>query len=176
MNTQRWYSKFVFRTKALLVLGAIFSLTGCLTKTCPVPLERQPFITSTPWRLVSTNDTDFGGLNKYSFAVYTFNQDFTGKMQVVQNNTLYEDPVRLLAYDVDSAQKLIRIQYAFPAGKGGSSSSGGSGASGNDVVEYSYKLGRTLVLISEDGTYYNFVPYTGVISPDDTCEYPSSLF
>ena len=147
MNTQFSYSKALFNLRLLVALLASITLSGCLMKKCPIPQERQKSITMA-WRLVATDDPDFNGLNKYTFPIFNFNQDFTGDVKVVQNNTQYEKPVRLLNYDIDSEQKLLRIQFAFPNGSGssGSNNSGSQGNSGNqsnnDVREYSYQLGK----------------------------------
>lgn len=173
MNTYKSNFGPFFFVKWALAMGLFFNLIGC--KYCTVATERQASITATPWRLVATNDPDFLGLNKYTFAIFTFNQDFTGTIQVVQNNTRYDEPARILNYDIDSANHLIRIQYSFP-GKGSSNSTDSNQDPNNTPIEYSYKLGRSLVLEGENGYFYNFVPFTGVLSPDDTCEFNSKLF
>ena len=170
MNTQLRYLKALISLKPLVALLAIITLSGCLAKKCPIPQERQKSITLA-WRLVATDDPDFNGLNKYTFPIFTFNQDFTGDVKVVQNNTQYENPVRLLNYDIDSEQKLLRIQFSFPNGSGSSSSTNSGNERNNDIREYSYQLGRTLELVRDDGTFYKLVPFTGILSPDDICEF-----
>jgi hypothetical protein len=176
MNTQLGLFKYLIRLKiGLLLLGMAWWVIGC-AKKCPIPTERQTSVSGTAWRLVETNDPDFAGdLNNFSFAVFTFKQDFKGDVKVVINNTQYDSPVRTFVYNIDPNQRVIRIQYAFPSGAdaqdGSSGSDSGSDSSGDNILDYYYSLGRTLELTSSQGFSYRFVPFTGILSPDDTCTF-----
>lgn len=173
MNTQLRLSKDLISLKIGLLLVGMALSVGC-AKKCPIPLERQTSVAGTPWRLVSTSDPEFSGdLNNFSFVVFTFNQDFKGDVKVVINNTQYDSPVRTFVWNVDPNQRVIRIQYAFPSGgdNQNNNSNTNSGSSGENVIDYSYRLGRTLELISTQGYNYRFVPFTGILSPDDTCTF-----
>ncbi|MFM8315597.1 MAG: hypothetical protein ACKOA8_15050 [Deltaproteobacteria bacterium] len=173
MNTSNRFLNFRFSPAIVLGLALISQLMGCL-KMCPTSKERQTSVAATPWRLVETTDPELQeDLNNFSFLVFTFNQNFSGDIKAVVNNTQYDNPIRTFKYNIDPRGNLMRIQFAFAPGEdgGGAQSDSGAASGGDQVVEYSYKLGRSLELWRQDGVYYRLVPFTGILSPDETCSF-----
>jgi len=147
-------------------------MVGCMKK-CQVPKERQTSVSATEWRLVESTDPDQDiqdNLSNFTFFIFRFGQDFKGDIKAVVNNTQYDTPVRTFVFDVEPESRILSIKYAFPEGEGGQN--GGQGTSGQNPEEprvYYYSLGRQLELTSDEGYYYRFVPFTGILSPDATC-------
>lgn len=159
----------------LLILAPLaLMMVGCMKK-CPVPKERQPNITATEWRLVETSDPDpdyQNNVSKFTFVIFRFGQDFNGDVKKVVNNTLYDAPIRTFAYDVEPSSNFLRVKYAFPEGaEKKDSTQSDSTSTGDDPIDYYYDLGRQLVLTSQEGYRYRFVPFTGILSPDEVCEF-----
>jgi hypothetical protein len=130
-------------------------------------------VTANPWRLVKTSDPDLqSNVTCFTFLIFTFNLNMTGDVKLVQNNTQYEAPVRTFVYSVDTASETIRIKYAYPGDASANGASTQSG-SGDAPVDYGYNIQtKKLQLVEPSGANMDFVPFTGIIAPDDskTCE------
>ena len=171
MNTVR------HRLFALLLLSFAWSLLPGCQKKCQAPsAERPNSITSNPWRLVSTNDPSLKNNNKYTFYVIAFAQDFSGDMKKVVNNREFETPIRTLKYNLQTdtgKSGLLRIAYFEVA----ATEEGGTGdtTTSTDPVQttdYSYALTKNLELTaSKSGYTYDFVPYVGIVDPDNNCTF-----
>ncbi len=177
MTTQKKTIKGFFISSCLLLLivaPLALAMVGC-AKKCPVSLEKQTSVTATEWRLVESTDPDpdiQDNLSLFTFLVFRFGQDFSGDIKLVLNNTQYDQPVRTFIYDVDPNSKQLEIKYAFSQGQGGQDSNAGNNQNGGDSpIFYSYELGRSLELTSDQGYYYRFVPFTGILAPDETCTF-----
>ncbi|MSP18920.1 MAG: hypothetical protein EXR74_05055 [Bdellovibrionales bacterium] len=158
----------------ILVLALSSFMMGC--KICPTSKEKIPSIVSSPLRLVSSTDPDpliQETLSNFTFLVFTFAQDFTGDVKLVLNNVQYDTPVKTFTFNIDPGSKQLIIKYADPNSLEWDKAISESGAAtgGNAPVLYRYELGRDLVMNSEQGDYYRFVPFTGVLNPDDTCSF-----
>jgi len=155
----------------LIILAPLaLMMVGCMKK-CQVPTEKQTSVSATEWRMVESTDPDpdiQDNLSKFTFFIFRFGQDFQGDVKAVINNTQYDNPVRTFTFDVDTNSKTLLIKYAFPQG---SESSSQGNSEGDKPVAYSYSLGRQLELVGQNGSYYRFVPFTGILSPDDTCSF-----
>lgn len=156
---------------ALLLLATLWVFLPACQRRCQPGGERQESITATPWRLVRTNNPDIKNNNKYTFVVFAFTEDFGGQVTKVVNNREFEEPVRVFRYNIetDGRSGFLRIAYSEVA----SGNEGGNQA--GQVVEttdYTYKLGRDLVLTEvRTNFYYEFVPYIGIVGPDNACEF-----
>ena len=152
-------------------------LVGC-QKKCPIPKDKQTSVTSTPWRMIYTSDPDplfqknldSDGEFKYTFLVWTFTNTFSGDIKLVQNNTQYDQAQRTFVFDIDTHSQQMVIKFAQPTAVDISGQPTTSGA-GETPILYSYQLGRTLDLINQQGYEYKFVPFTGIVAPDDTCTF-----
>ncbi len=169
MNTQKFKK---INPILILVLALSSFMIGC-SKKCPTSKEKISSIASTPFRLVASTDPDpeiQNNLSNFTFLVFTFAQNFTGDVKLVLNNVQFDTPVKTFTYNIDPAPKQLLIKYADTTSSSGGAKSGGA-TGGSDPVLYSYQLGRDLEINSEQGAYYRFVPFTGVLNPDDTCTF-----
>lgn len=144
--------------------------TACGTKKCQAPAtEKFKHITDTPWRLVETTDPGdaFEALSNTTFLVFEFTLDYKGTVKKVENNAEYEVPVLVFKYNVDPDNGRIRAQFTAPSEEGSTSTQ-----SGGTIVDYDYDLGREFEMVnSKSGYYYRYVPYNGIIAPDDKCTF-----
>jgi hypothetical protein len=180
MNTLKDRQEKFHRHYWAMFLVLTSFLVGC-QKKCPIPKERQTSVSSTPWRLVYTSDPDplfqsnldSNGEFKYTFLVWNFTNTFDGDIKLVQNNTQYDQAQRTFRYDIDSSSKQMLIKFAQPTSVdiSGQPMANGGNQAGETPILYSYQLGRTLELVNEQGFYYKFVPFTGILAPDDTCTF-----
>lgn len=163
----------------LIVLSLL--LAGCQQKRCQAPPE-QPFQTfvGTQWRLVSTTDPgpNFKTLTQTNFLIFTFNRDFTGDIKSVGNNAQSNVPIATLIYRVDSESRLIQAQITQntvtvpPADGSTPNETPQSVAPKSSTVNFNYTLSREFGLTdSRSGFYYRFVPFLGVINPDQQCTF-----
>lgn len=94
----------------------------------------------------------------------------TGDVKYVENNTQYDAPVRTFNYSVDTNAEMIRIKYASPGDVQVDGSTKPS--SGDAPIDYSYSLQtKKLQLIEPSGATLDFVPFTGIVPPDQKCPY-----
>ena len=166
---------------SILALVTSLITVACLEKKCQRPAE-QSFnsLTDAEWRLVETNDPNpnFKKLNNTTFFIFTFAKNYTGAVNNVINNDKYDNPVRTFKYNIDPASNLIRIKYEIPTSDGGSGASSPDGADPSTApdntppIDYVYELKRDLTLTNSfNGAYYRFVPFTGIVDPDNQCTF-----
>ncbi len=150
------------------------ALTSC--KKCQQPPE-QPFryLEESPWRLAeSTNPKDVGKVTNTNFIILSFIQNGTGDVKRVKDNDQYDTPLYTIQWIADTGQDLLRIKYT----KGIANTDAVDpdvpqpAADEGSVVDYSYSIGRELELTeTRTGYYYRFVPFTGVVYPDQDCTF-----
>lgn len=151
-----------------LGLACVFALTGC-QKKCQAPVTQKfQTLAETQWRLVETSDASVKNLDRFNFLIYNFARNFSGNIQQVRYNDLFETPFKTFNWNInpDTQQLVIRYQDIAPPVEG--EGTGSSRASATDSL-YSYDLNRELELYDQSGNYYRFVPFTGVVDPDSTC-------
>jgi hypothetical protein len=182
MNTGR-NSKTTQQVAQLLTfIVAFLGFIGCN--------KNQGTITANPWRLVASTDPSMQGkLNCYTFLIFTFNVNETGDVKLVQNNTQYDTPARTFIYTVDTPNSMLRVKYAYPGGgqtgntangnAAGNNTNGATGqsSSGDTPVDYQYNLNsvaKTLDLTDSNGYTMNFVSFTGIVPPDQECNFPGA--
>ncbi|NBX68300.1 MAG: hypothetical protein EBR01_04970 [Proteobacteria bacterium] len=177
VNTERFkiQNRFSRAWLQLAILAPLaLMMVGCMKK-CQIPKERQTSVTATEWRLVeSTDPTPLIQQNtdKYSFFVFRFGQDFTGDVKVVNGNKQFDTPFQTFEYYIDPQSKTLEVAYSNPTGdNGGTEGQNTQQSSSGGSMFYYYSLGRELELTSNQGYYYRLVPFTGIVSPDDTCEF-----
>src|SRR5688572_26920027 len=159
------------RTFLILFLSTLawVTLPAC-QKKCQQAGEIVESITATPWRLVESNNPEMKNNNKYSFIVMSFTQDFGGDIKKVVNNREFQDPVRVFRYNIESDGRsgFLRIAYSEVI-------QGENGAEPGEVTEttdYDYKLGRDFTMTeTQTGFFYRFVPYEGIVGPDNACTF-----
>ena len=158
-----------FSMKMLLIALTFVAMVGC-DKKCQKPAEESfKTITNQKWRMVETTDPNpaFKSLGKYSFLIWEFGLDMTGTVNVVRNNKEFKDAVLTFDYTVDKDSGIIRAAFAETT-----LNEGTEATEELEPVEYSYELGRELELYeSGKGYYTRFVPYQGIVEPDNTCTF-----
>ena len=91
-------------------------------------------------------------------------------MKKVENNTEYQNPVITFNYNIDPDSKMIRAEFLTAPSQ--DSTSQQAVQSTGTIVDFDYELGRELELTDvKTGAYYRFVPYTGIITPDEKCSF-----
>jgi hypothetical protein len=164
------YRGLVIGLSALLLVS-----TGC-QKLCQQPAT-QAFtsITQTQWRLVSTTDPKVSpNLTNFTFLIWTFSTNFTGQILKVINNEQYNNPVFTFQFNVDPSSNIILIDYQTPATA--TTNANGQATAGtptdNGTFQYTYSLNVTLDLNdTTEGYTYHFVPFEGVVNPDEACSF-----
>lgn len=177
VNTEKFKIQIRF-SRAWLQLAILAPLAlmmvGCMKK-CQIPKERQTSVAATEWRLVETTDPDpdiQNNLSNFTFLIFRFGQDFQGDIKAVVNNTQFDTPFRTFQYEIDPQSKTLEIVYSNPTGENSGAEGQNSQQPSNEAsVFYYYSLGRQLELTSSQGYYYRLVPFTGILSPDDTCTF-----
>lgn len=158
----------------LLVFGIVLFLGACQKKCQQPASEKFNTISATEWRLVETTDPDFKGLNNTTFLIFSFGKNYTGAVNKVLNNDKYDTPVFTFLYQVDPDQNLLRIQYQEvvpePDPATGSTTPPQQPPA-LDPVDYTYELGRELEMTNSNGRYYRFVPFQGIVDPDNLCSF-----
>ena len=152
---------------------ALSSGTGC-GKKCNQPVTTPfKFLRETQWRLIETDNPapEYRRLSKYTFQNWEFGVNFTGQIFTVINNDQQDTPFRVFKWNVDKDAGILLLQLQSPIGE---EDEEGNVAGGEDLgtIEFSYKMGRNLELVeAERGYVYKFVPFQGVVDPDNTCEF-----
>lgn len=157
----------------LLSLSFLLMMSACGTKKCQQPAtEKFKTIADQPWRLVETTNSapEFKVLSNTTFLVFEFTKDYKGSVKKVENNSEYETPIQTFRFNIDPDQGLLRIQYQT-APADGQEEGAKAATSGGEIVDYDYELGRELEMTDDKGAYYRFVPYSGIIAPDEKCTF-----
>jgi hypothetical protein len=155
------------RSLPLLILVILLS-QGCTKKCQQPPTEKFKTFTGQQWRLVETTDQDpaFKSLSNTTFLIWEFGKDYTGKINKVLNNKLYDTPIVQFEYNVDPDNNMVAINFSAT----GSTQS--STQQSPDGIVYSYDLGRDFNLTNgKTGASYRFVPFQGIVDPDNQCEF-----
>lgn len=164
---------------ALVTLTLLWVAGPACQRKCQPPSDERPTtITANPWRLVDTNDPTLAKANtKYTFYVISFAQDFSGDMKKVVNNREFETPINTLKYNLETdngRSGFMRVAY-FEVGAGAEGDIGGevqAASEPSQTVDYEYTLTRELNLTaSRSGYSYRFVPYVGIVDPDNNCTF-----
>jgi hypothetical protein len=157
------------------MLSLILFATGC-QKKCQQPAQ-QAFtsITQAQWRLVSTTDPKVSpNLTNFTFLIWSFSNNFTGQIVKVINNEQYNNPVFTFQFNVDPSANVILIDYQTP-GQPTTNAQGQQTAGSptdNGTFQYSYNLTASLDLYdSTEGYSYHFVPFQGIVNPDESCTF-----
>ncbi len=154
----------------ILILLALVT-SACGMKKCQAPATQKfTSIVGQPWRLVETTDPgdSFQALSNTTFLVFEFTNDYKGSVKKVENNAEYEVPVLVFKYNIDPESQSIRAQFSSPEAEASTTST----QSGGNIIDYDYELGRELELTNaKSGYYYRYVPYNGIIAPDDKCTF-----
>ncbi len=162
---------------ALLLVSMLLPACG---KKCQQVTTPFKYLSDTPWRLAETTDPSktFRALNNYTFPVFSFTLNFRGDVKTVINNEQFDSALCNLAYQVDPGGNAVKIKFSEGAG-----ATPNQGADPNqttslpncpfkDTIGYTYKVGRSLELTDQkSGNYYRFVPFLGIIQPDDVCTF-----
>ncbi len=168
MNTGRTQLKSLLWNLGLtLVLG--LALSACGKKCQPPATQKFRTLAETQWRLVETNDTSVKGLDRFNFLIYNFARNFSGNIQQVRYNDLFETPFKTFNWNInpDSGQLVVRYQDIAPLAEGTATNT----RKGPTDSLYAYSLGRDLEIQDAKGNFYRFVPFTGVVDPDSTCTF-----
>lgn len=158
-------------TASLLIF--LLHLSGC-AKKCQAPAtEKFKTVTGQQWRLVETTDPspDFKALSKSTFLIFQFGVDYKGSVNLVQNNTQFDTPVKTFLYNIDVQSGEMRLKYDGAPPAEGEEATQVDKTPQSSVVEYTYDLGKELEMTDSRGNYYRFIPFTGIVAPDDTCEF-----
>lgn len=136
-------------------------LSAC-QQLCQQP-NQQPIqsLVDTQWRLVETTDPALAQeLDRFNFKILTFRGNFQGEFQDVVFNDLVETPQATFRWNVESDFLLMALQPT---------------AGGTETqLRFDYTkppIGRALEMVEADGSYYRYVPFTGVVNPDSTCTF-----
>jgi hypothetical protein len=171
MNTSR------LRKNAQLLIGTLGIGLGCVIscqQLCQPPGGPFTTFTGQQWRLVSTTNPSITNLSNTDFEMIQFNVDFTGQINRVQDNQEITTPLYTFQYNVDPTSNTLKVQYTIPSGggDGGTGSSSNLGNSSGGIVTYTYQLGTNFVLTEQTtGFTYTFVPFQGVVLPDESCSF-----
>lgn len=158
------------RNAALFSLLSLVVWLPACQKKCQQNTQRLTTFVDQEFRLVQTNDPKISkDLTNTNFLIFSFKIDYTGAVSRVEDNSRYNNPTSLIRYNVDPAQKLIKVIYYNPPEEGSTSPLGEQ--IGKEHI-YQYQLG-TEFLLREVGTPYGyrFVPFQGVVRPDDQCTF-----
>lgn len=174
MNT--FVRKFVLRLVlgGLVWGGAVVAPTaGCQRKCQAAATQRFQTLSETQWRLVETTDAQVQNLDRFNFLIFNFSRNFSGNVQRVVFNDLYETPVLTFNWNISNNGTLL-VKYSNIQGGGDPLAGGGEGGPSQPrsvaTTEYFYDLGRELELYdAATNAYYRFVPFTGVVDPDSDC-------
>ncbi len=157
----------------ILLLFVSLMMTACGTRKCQQPAtERFTTIVDQPWRLAETTSTapSYRNLSNTTFLVFDFSKNYKGSVKKVENNTEYQNPVITFNYNIDPDSKMIRAEFLTAPSQ--DSTSQQAVQSTGTIVDFDYELGRELELTDvKTGAYYRFVPYTGIITPDEKCSF-----
>lgn len=160
----RWLST------GLAVCFAVLA-TGC-QRLCQQPAA-QAFtsVTQTEWRLAASTDPDIRDkITNVTFLIWTFGTTFQGQIFTVNNNTKDDVPVKTFIYNPNGETKTMVIQF-FGRGSVDQDGNATQGPS-EGTTTFTYDLGKTLTLYdSQRGYQYDFVPFTGSVTPDATCTF-----
>jgi hypothetical protein len=172
MNTAR------IIVSAQLLVGTVLVAVGCLVscqQLCQSPGGPYTTFTGQQWRLVSTTNPSITGLSNTNFEMMQFAVDFTGSINRVQDNQEITTPLYTFQYNVDPTSNTLKVQYTIPTGGGDGglgNSAGDVGNSSGGIVTYTYQLGTDFVLTEQTTGYsYTFVPFQGVVLPDESCTF-----
>lgn len=158
------------RISAYFALMALVVFLPACQKKCQQNTERLTTFVDKEFRLVQTNDPQISkDLTNTNFLIFSFKIDYTGQISRVEDNSRYNNPAKLMRYNVDPERKLIRVQYYDPPAEN-SNSAVGDPVGG--VHTYTYSLSNEFVLREIGSSYgYRFVPFQGVVRPDDQCTF-----
>ena len=162
---------------SLLACIGITSVFVACNKRCQSPPEKAfNSITATDWRLITTNNPRIKNLTKFTFLVMSFKPNFTGDVKKVENNNQFDTPVLTFVYKIESSGRSgnLNITYSSVSAQPDPSSPGATpgDSQSSPPVSYEYELGRGLVLVeTKTGYEYEYVPFTGIVDPDNTCTY-----
>ena len=163
-------------TPLLIPLLILLGVVAC-DKKCQAPAEqRYKTFVDEKWRLVETTDPDPGmkSLSNTNFLIMTFTKEYTVAVNRVENNKEFETPVLVGEYNVDPSRQLLNVVYQTPQAEpeGGESGTTTQATAKTSAVQYVYDLSREFELYNNaTGYYYRFVPYTGVVYPDNQCTF-----
>jgi hypothetical protein len=167
MNTVGTNLRGFLRGSTGLLLA--FLLSSCGAPKCQAPATQSfKTLAETQWRLVATNDKSVTGLDKYNFLIYNFARNFSGNIQQVRYNDLFETPYKSFTWNInkEAGQLTLRYQDAPPA-----EGAPATQRQGPTDVLYGYELNREFRINDQRGNFYRFVPFTGVVDPDLTCDF-----
>ncbi len=147
---------------------------GC-QKKCQQPSEPAKTITEKPWRLVETTNPGVKNNDRFTFIILQFERDFSGAVKRVVNNREFDKPVRVLKYNLatdNGRSGNIIIEFKNPPAEGEGETPATGADEGTEVSEYEYSLGRDLTMTElKTGYTYYYVPYEGIIDPDENCTF-----
>ena len=165
-----------FIAKFLLLLVGLTFATGCQQRCQPQSEQVPTTLSETSWRLVETNDPQIlnsdPALDRFNFLIINFSRNFSGNIQRVVFNDLFEAPVLTFNWNpVERNRMLVRFQTAV--NEDFDSFGGGSTAQDLGVSDFSYEFDANNFQMSdrESGVFYRYVPFTGVVDPDSQCTF-----
>jgi hypothetical protein len=168
---QRETTSFV---KVLAVLSGLLWFSACAVNCQPAgaPLTT---ITNQQFRLISSSDPTLQNVTNTNFITITFSANYTGQVQKVQNNNLFNNPALVFSYNIDPNSNTLKIQYSTPptndqSGGGSSSDSGGTQVGPPKTYNYTLNTGLTLT-DTTSGYVYQWVPFQGIVLPDQQCTF-----
>lgn len=159
----------------------MFALTACQQKCQQAVDQPTTTLSETQWRLVSTNDPQIPDcskqqaencLDRFNFLIMNFRRNFSGDVQRVVFNDLFETPV--LSFNWNPVQdNFMLVRYQTVVSQDFDNFDGGSSAQDLGVFRYDYNFNsNSLTLRDRDkGLFYEYVPFTGVVDPDSRCTF-----
>lgn len=155
-------------TQFSLCAFVLISTAAC-QKKCQQNTQRFKSVTETQWRLVETTDPAVvEELDNFNFLIVSFATNSTGAVQRVVDNEMFETPISTIVWVPNTKAKQIRIQYtSVPAEETTAQVTEGD----LGTFDYSYSLGKELEMTDNTGSYYRYVPFTGIVSPDIDCQF-----
>lgn len=162
-----------FCDRAWPVLLLLLAVTAGCQKKCQQNTETLRTFVDQEFRLVQSTDPETRkDLTNTNFLIMVFKIDYYGELYRVENNSKFNDPVLLLRYNPDPENKLIQVQFYEPPSETSVGPDPSLGKESGPLRTYRYSLSNELNLVeSGTGYRYRYVPFTGVVKPDEICRF-----
>jgi hypothetical protein len=174
MSRVKEFTSHLLRTNIPACLCLAIALVGC-NKKCQVP-PSQPFttLTATDWRLIETNAPKLTNkVDNFNTEILSFKTNFEGDLKSLSTNN-ESAPIDVFTYKVPSSGMLrITFSQAPPTAQQGQGATGTTGTGTSQApIDYNYELSNSLTMTEvATGYTYHYVPFTGIVNPDDNCTF-----
>lgn len=161
---------------SVILLVALLCI-GCQQQCQQTTQTAYSSLADTPWRMIKTSDPSIQTLDRFNFRIMQFNRNFTGAVNLVQDNDQYDVPILSFVWArVSTANSSIRLKYSDVTGQAAdptqATGTSPTTPTTTGTYDYTYSLTGNLQLTeNQRGYQYQFVPFLGVVDPDSKCSF-----